>query len=94
MKIFNRILSFIMVVLLLMTVKSYLSSSVYAVNYETENYTLDVDVALADSFVAESSAEGIFSFFSRTQFDGCYGNQISGVAREVYDSLVKTYVTD
>ena len=94
MKIFNRILSFFMVVLLLMTVKSYLSSSVYAVNYETENYTLDVDVALADSFVAESSAEGIFSFFSRTQFDGCYGNQISGVAREVYDSLVKNYVTD
>lgn len=92
MKTITRIISLFMVALILTTSVPF--TPVSAVDVGTENYTLNMEKTYADSSLAESSAVGGMSFFGSAEFDGCYGNQLSGVAREIYDSLVKNYVTD
>ncbi len=92
MKILNRIISLFMVALMLTATVTI--TPVSAVEVITENYTLTVENPCVDSSVAENSAFGGISFFGSAEFDGCYGNQLSGVAKELYDSLVKNYVTD
>ena len=94
MKTFNRIISLLMVVLMLATSVPYTVFTASAADDSTESYTLTLESNPVDSFVAENSAEGMMSFFGDTIFDGCYGNQLSGVARELYDSIVKTYATN
>ena len=66
----------------------------WKVSAANEEYSLVIEKTYADSLAAENSAEGMIAFFGDTVFDGCYGNQLSGVARELYDSLVKNYATD
>ena len=92
MKTLNRIISLLMVALMLTAAVPF--TPVSAADDGTESYTLTVENTYTDSSLAESSNFGGMSFFGSTEFDGCYGNQLSGVAREIYDSLVKKYVTD
>lgn len=92
MKTITRIISLFMVALILTTSVPF--TPVSAVDVGTENYTLNMEKTYADSSLAESSAVGGMSFFGRTEFDGCYGNQLLGVAREIYDSLVENYTTE
>jgi len=90
----KRIISLLMIALMLVTSVPYGGLTAGAADADTENYTLTFEASLADSFTAESSAEGAVSFFGSAEFDGCYGNQLSDVARELYDSLVKSYAAD
>lgn len=90
----KRIISLLMVALMLATSVPYVNLTVGAVDEETETYTLTLENTLSDSLTAESSAVGGVSFFGSREFDGCYGNQLDGVSREIYDSLVKNYATD
>ncbi len=92
MKTITRIISLLMVALILTTSVPF--TPVSAVDVGTENYTLNMEKTYADSSLAESSAVGGMSFFGSTEFDGCYGNQLLGVAREIYDSLVENYTTE
>ncbi|MBR5825726.1 MAG: hypothetical protein IKY78_01430 [Clostridia bacterium] len=89
MKTFNRILSLLMVVLMLIA-SAY---TVVAVNTDAENYTLTLESNSADAFTTENSTEGKVALFGRVVFDGCYGNQLDGVAKELYDSMVSYYAT-
>lgn len=90
----KRIISLLMIALMLVTSVPYGGLTAGAADADTENYNLTFEASLADSFMAESSAEGAVSFFGSAEFDGCYGNQLSDVARELYDSLVKSYAAD
>ena len=92
MKMLNRIISLLMVALMLTTAVPF--TPVSAADDGVESYTLTVEKTYGDSSLAENSSVGGMSFFGSTEFDGCYGNQLSGVAREIYDSLVKSYATD
>ena len=92
MKTITRIISLLMVVLMLTASVPF--TPVSAADDGTEEYTLTVENTYADSSLAENSAVGGMSFFGSTEFDGCYGNQLSGVAKEIYDSMVKNYAAD
>ena len=92
MKYFNRIISLLMVALMLITAIPF--ANVSAADNVSEEHTVSVDEAFSDSFTAESSTASELIFFGNTEFDGCYGNQLSGVVKEIYDSLVKNYATD
>ncbi len=92
MKIFNRIVSLLMVMLMLISTVSSVTAA--EDKNRTEVYTFTVENTFTDSSLAENSAPGVMRFFRRTGFDGCYGNQLSYLARELYDSLVKNYVTE
>ena len=89
---FNRLISLLMVVLMLFACIPQIN--VGAENGVVETYTLTVENTHENSFTADDSSEGWVSFFGNTAFSGCYGNQLSGVAKELYDSLVKNYATD
>lgn len=92
MKFFNRIISLFMVALMLMTAIPF--TAVKAAEDMTEEYTAVAEETLSDSSVAESSSAGGRILFGSAEFDGCYGNQLSGVAKELYDSIVKIYAID
>ncbi|MBQ8029114.1 MAG: fibronectin type III domain-containing protein, partial [Clostridia bacterium] len=92
MKTFNRVLSLLMIALMLAASIPFIPVS--AVEEETENYALTINNTYSQSYLAENSAVGGVFFFGSSEFDGCYGNQLSGVARELYDAFVKNYVTD
>lgn len=89
MKTLKHVIFLLMVILLLTTFVLFTPAN--AVDDGVENYTLTVENTYADSSVAGSCNFGGMSFFGVAKFDGCYGNQLSGVAREIYDSLVKSY---
>ncbi len=90
----KSILSLLMAVLMLVGTVPFVHTG--AVYNETviESYTETVENSYRDSAFAEGSSVGRISFFSRTEYDTCYGNQLSGVAGELYDSMVKHYVTE
>lgn len=92
MKTLNRLISLLMVALMLTAFVPF--TSVSAADEETENYNLTIENTYSTSFLAESGVVGGMSFFGSTEFEECYGNQLSGVAREIYDSMVKSYVVD
>lgn len=92
MSYIKRIVSLFMVSLMLITAVPF--TAVKAAEDTTEEYTVVAEETLSDSSLAESSAEGGRIFFGNTEFDGCYGNQLSGVAKELYDLMVKKYATD
>ena len=94
MKTFNRIISLLMIALMTVTSVPLTTFTAAAEAEEVKTYTMVKDAFVADSFKAENSAEAYFSFFSRTEYDGCYGNQLSGLAKEFYDAIVKYYVTE
>lgn len=94
MKPFNRIISLLMVLLMLITSVPYENIQVSAASDEEENYTLTLENTYEDSFAASNSATGGISFFGDTGFNGCYGNQLSGVAKEFYDSMADYYAAN
>ncbi len=92
MKAFRQVISVIMAVLMLVTAVPL--ASVSAAEEKTENYTLTLENTYNDSLTAGSSSLGQMSFFGSTEFNGCYGNQLPELARELYDSMVKQFATD
>ena len=92
MKAFRQVISVIMAVLMLFTAVPL--ASVSAAEEKTENYTLTLENTYNDSLTAGSSSLGQMSFFGSTEFNGCYGNQLPELARELYDSMVKQFATD
>lgn len=96
MKRNGKILSVFLVVLMILAsvpfggFKGFELKSVAA--DEVEKIT--VEATFVDSGLAEKSAESAVAFFGFSEFEGCYGNQLSDLAREIYDSMVKQYVTD
>ncbi len=89
MKLLNRVVSLLMIILMLVT--SVPCVSISAVSDDNKTYTLTVEDDYASSFSATDSAEGAFSFFGSTGFSGRYGYQLSDLAREIYGSLVNYY---
>ncbi len=89
MKKTKIIFSVMIAVLMLAASTAFMSSAAFA---ETESFYAYEEIALSDAYTSADSAEG-FSFFSRAEFDGCYGNQLEGTAKELYDSLADNYVT-
>lgn len=92
MNTMNRIISLLMVTLMFITAVPFVPAG--AAESAEENYTLTVENSFIDSSLSENSTVGGISFFGGAEFDGCYGNQLSGVARELYDSMVKNFATD
>lgn len=81
--------------LFLLTVVLMLSSvpfaQAYSLDSDTEIYTLVVENVCAEPV---RSGAGTASAFSLDAYSGSYGDQLSGTAKEIYDSMVKHYVTD
>ncbi len=92
MKILNRIISLFMVALMLIT--SVLFIPVSAAGEAVGNYSFTVEGECAESYLAENVDAGVVRWFRRAVYDGCYGNQLDGVSREIYDSLVKNFAED
>lgn len=63
---------------------------------ELQEFSFTETVELEDPFVAsgQGSSVGIRRFRLAAQYNGCFGNQLSGSARTFYDARVKYYVTD
>ncbi len=92
MKILNRIISLFMVALMLVSAVPF--TIVGAADDVSENYIFESEtVSVESSFDAGNALTGV-SFFNCAEFEGCYGNQLSGTAKEIYDSLVKNYAED
>ncbi len=89
----KKLISILMIIFMLIT-SVPLTGAVTCAQSEDEEYTLTVENTYADSSVSQNSTAGGISFFGVTEFDGCYGNQLSGTSKELYDSLVKNYATD
>lgn len=51
-------------------------------------------IELSDPTVVSDQLAGGISLFSLAQYDGCFGNQLSGFALELYNERVAYYVTD
>ncbi len=92
MKILNRIISLFMVALMIIASLPFIPVS--AARETVKNYSFTVEGECAESYLAENGAAGVMRLFRRTAFDGCYGNQLAGASREIYDSLVKNYAED
>ena len=87
MKVLNRIVSLI-ITLLALTV-----FTVFAIAEETQTYKLTIENTCEDLLSADSSGMGA-SLLSRNVYSGTFGNQLSGVTKEIYDSMVKNYAAD
>ena len=92
MKMFNRIISLLIVALMLVASVPYNGLTAEAAD-DSESFIFTYDATLSDSFTVDNSDEVYFSFFSRTEYDGCYGNQLSGIAKDFYDAIVEHFVT-
>lgn len=61
---------------------------------ELETIVLVETVELADETVFSNGASGRARTFRLAQYDGCFGNQLSGFALELYNQRVNYYVTN
>lgn len=61
---------------------------------EVKTYSLVVNETPEDISLKESAFNSEISLFSRRVFSTCYGDQLTGIAKEVYDSLVEKYATE
>ena len=61
---------------------------------EAKIYSLVVNETPEDISLKESAFNSEISLFSRRTFSTCYGDQLTGIAKEVYDSLVEKYATE
>lgn len=66
----------------------------YASQPETEILTDTVEEQVLESGLSANAKPMLMRMFSRASFNGCYGNQLSGSAREVYDAMVREYVQE
>lgn len=89
-----KILSSICVaILILLAVIPFATAN--AADKSRENYTsLELSVTFEETFTPNSKADSGISLFSNTVYSGCFGNQLDGSSKEIYDSLVQNYATD
>lgn len=61
---------------------------------EVVTEVVEAAVSPSGSSIDASAAEMEIAVHGLTAFDGCYGNQLDGAAREVYDAMVRCYVQE
>lgn len=86
----KRYLSLFLFLILAVSVVFSVNVNASAADYNT----LTFKNTAAESSLAENAAEGKLTFLTETVYDGCYGNQLTGVAKELYDSLTDYYASD
>ena len=68
-------------------------SGCLSVKAEEVNAVVEICGVLAEPSVDANNPYGSISLFSNTVYSGCYGNQLTGEAKGLYDAFVETYVT-
>ena len=88
---FKKITVLMLAVLMIFSSVPFGGISAFAASENTESYVLTLEADTSEALSAENSSLRGISFFSRVVFDGCYANQLEGVAREIYDSFERNY---
>lgn len=86
----KRYLRLFLFLILAVSVVFSVNVNVSAVDFNT----LTFEERAEESSLAENAAEGNLSFFTDGVYEGCYGNQLTGVAKELYDSMADYYATN
>ena len=86
-----KVLFFVLAITMLSSL-SFLS--VNAESEDTHHYTVVVEQVCQEPALKRSSVVDRFSAAKGDSYSGKYGDQLSGVAKEVYASMVKQFVTD
>ncbi len=92
MKRFNRY--FILSAVIAVLVVCFAFGGASAAEAEKDTYVFTFENTCVSTFGMNTAQSQSVSPYSLVTYSGCYGNQLSGTAKELYDSMVKNYSAD